>query len=1072
MMSRTEAVFGVINARDANAGKDLCIISVPGDLRDEDWSGRFGKVQKEVLNAPEACLIILDLTITTWMDPLPTLSLAILLQQRYDQHQIKSHIFIGKGGRDQQTEEHRRLLKFLATQGFLKIFQQCCDFLWDHTVLDFDRMIITYCALDYPLRYRDPDCILAEMLNLEDESELESLVQRLVQQARMRALNDWLARTPALCDQTCHMLHGMLTELLLNIKEHAYTDTSKKYAGIYARIRLPKPAERDESAIWDRLRKKEDDFCPTIKYAEISPSDSWLEFFLCDLGVGLCHNLAQWPAPEDNPDAAKLLKKAAQSPAPLKELVKCLFHMAISSKNQPRSNQVTGLQQVGFLLNFQKDFIRIYSGGEWVGERMPWQRAEHNGAMRISALSRYAALDAVTSGTHYGIILRPARERLSYPDDHWIPYAPETKPNYSLSQALVSSPLEAVPATICSIDQRAAEVEPDFLKEVSLRQETESKDHNNLLINNINTILWLPASSVGKRDIFGIRDRIARTDRFEHVDRLIIADVERHVGIYLGWLMTKMKERSGKRLEVCLITRDWAVSCFVKDENKTTFYFNKEKTQDFLSGAVDEVNSVAYVFRLLRHMDSKFFWETLTNSPADEEHNVFVKEWIDWFENPKDEKFKLCGYLDFAQALTNPVRMEICQRAVLRTANALGHWRIYPADDLARSVLIRTGRLWDIAQVSGTHACDCEAIALGSVYVTGSTQRQLENRKDICLRGQMAVLRNPYSKNLIGESRNDSFHIATALDWIPKPDINSEWSPPPNELPYCRIPDTPFICRGGEDFQSLPRFEISQDGRELVSLYGQSPKDAYETWYRLGVLKLGHWVYNERHDLLTINLERAYLLDTMRHGEICKWIENTLEYYFQPAQKNGKPSDSALAQILVYPSHTVTDRIVQDMGRLYQNLLQGISIIPFKFLLGRHAVSPMRISPLTEERLRKSIALHTGSVSQKSGVVVFDDGTVTGKVFRELTLMIRSMGADKVYRMALLDRSGLPIHREMSKMFVEEHRRLWRWDVPDLGQKRSCPLCHTLDLVKDIRETNSNNQTRKRLDEWFDQWTP
>lgn len=83
-----------------------------------------------------------------------------------------------------------------------------------------------------------------------------------------------------------------------------------------------------------------------------------------------------------------------------------------------------------------------------------------------------------------------------------------------------------------------------------------------------------------------------------------------------------------------------------------------------------------------------------------------------------------------------------------------------------------------------------------------------------------------------------------------------------------------------------------------------------------------------------------------------------------------------------------------------------------------------------------------------------------------------NLGAGEVYRMALLDRSGQPIHQAISEQLAEKHRRLWRWDVPDLGQRRACHLCHTLDLVAEVKQSLSHDMAKKRLKKWIEQWKP
>ncbi|MBF0612066.1 MAG: hypothetical protein HQL55_13180 [Magnetococcales bacterium] len=687
---------------------------------------------------------------------------------------------------------------------------------------------------------------------------------------------------------------------------------------------------KDRCKDWDKLLFIENDTCPGMQYAEISPGHTGIELFVCDMGVGICNNIGNWPPPIEGNCNGNYLKKVAKSKTPLKLLTRCLFTSAVSSKTRPRTDQTTGLQQVGYLLNHNKDFVRLQTGGEWAGECLPWDREAFNGAIRVNSNQGVAA-----GGTYYGIIIRPGRELPNYPADHW-QHSFESSSAPLLFQALYAPPLKSIPASFHCIDQRDEVFEWDFPKDLIPPLETESGKKRIFLREEINTLVWLPGSEVGKRNmldwmfvIFGHVNAPPGTGFIHNVDRLIIADVERHVGIYMAWFFSRMRTKIGKRLEVFIVTREWAATCLTKESGDFRFKFNDNAARSFLNGGVDDEGSAAFLLRMLRHIDSEMFWKEIDSIPPDAINNVLVKEWVTWFGKDPKLSFQLGGYLDFAQALTNPVCLKVCQRATLRAANTLstpssnGQLKllpIYPTDDLARSVLTRSGRLMDTSQ-DARSSCDKDStpIALTSVHITGQTQQQVDNRKDLRIEDRkLAVLRNPHKKGLPEELLEEASIIATALDWHPTP--TEDWPTP--DAPYCRIPETPFICRSGEKDLPIPRYKKpAPDSKEKRwhPMYGESPPDMYDNWSRLGVLKLGHWTYNNRHDLLTINLEKAYVLDSLNRGSLTRWIQDSLKHYFSDSPSGHPP----LARILVYPSHPVTDRIIQDMKNDFQSHHQG-----------------------------------------------------------------------------------------------------------------------------------------------------
>ncbi len=246
-------------------------------------------------------------------------------------------------------------------------------------------------------------------------------------------------------------------------------------------------------------------------------------------------------------------------------------------------------------------------------------------------------------------------------------------------------------------------------------------------------------------------------------------------------------------------------------------------------------------------------------------------------------------------------------------------------------------------------------------------------------------------------------------------------------------------------------------------LYGRTPEDTYNDFQRLGVLKTGHWKYGSRHDLQTINMRLAFRFSFLELGPLYVWLKDQFKRLFSLDNEN----KTALAQLLIYPSHRVTDsildRIRQDPG--FVGVLPEGGMIPVKFL-GMHTVSPLLASHLVAYRIQKLVTERNWA---DWSAVIFDDGAVSGKHMRELTQFLQSLNAN-VYTLALLDRTGLPAQEAVFEKFSRRHSRLWRWDIPSLGNKRDCPLCQGLAITQTYSDRLPSERQKKRLSEWSELW--
>ncbi|MBA2592062.1 MAG: hypothetical protein M3495_03085 [Pseudomonadota bacterium] len=714
---------------------------------------------------------------------------------------------------------------------------------------------------------------------------------------------------------------------------------------------------------------------------------------------------------------------------------------------------------MGRVLGIDRDFARIYTNHEWAGSTHPWD-PKSTSNFRTSRDSRKFTGKRPAPGTFYAISIQPERSPVQYPENDWIIASDSARGK--IIAALAEPPLQEYPAQIAFYDRRrqgdASAVPEEWVTGPPPEDDSQTP-----------VVILRPPRSVTKRDfgawlqaVAGLPSAPAR----RAAGAFIIAELTPFQAMTYSDFFQRVRLNAQHTLQLFLVAEDWAVCCLSRDTTKPyRLAPNLAMAQSFLDGADHTLGcTAALLARILRRADSRIFWLDKAGQPK--LSDVFVHGRISWSETnerPRDFPGSIDGYLDLTQALVDPDCYRACRRALRRCLALFPALEPLTTDVLVESLIDDAGR--GLYPHGGGPRRSKNRVAVGSVCVTSSTVHRFRTRPDLAVEREVYLFVHPSSN----PTDPHAGHIALM-----------DWTPPPAALPavddlYRRIPGTPFIGEHGERAISLTRFwPKDQNGKEFdTSYYGRNPNQTYADFQRLGALKLGHWTYGTKHDLLTINLGRAFELSCLDHGPMIEWLERQLNLLFDPSNSiDGK----ARACVLVYPSHTVTDQIIAHFKAddRRSRLLPWAGVFPVKFL-GPKTVSPFRASPLVCKRMsdaiRSALSDDNGNGAQ-AGVVILDDGSLSGKILREMTQLLQSLGANTVHTLILLDRSGLPIHDGVMKRVLARHHRFWRWDVPTLGHERSCTLCAAIGRTAAMFGRIYSPSARTRLREWSAVWKP
>lgn len=1008
------------------------IILVAGsDLNEQAWSSTGGDFVARVRSSSTRCAYV-DLSATEWADPVPLLAILCLFAEQ-GTHGKQCMINLG----DPKRNSNNRFLIFFARQGFLRAFLKTAAIKWCGKV----RNRSEGAALEQELRqlpgavaFDNAECIYPYIFGSETggDRHLHDLVETLVNEAHP-AVTRWLGSHSLGRALLLQRLRVILHETLDNIKEHAYPDmpTPMHWGAVYGRIRAGKPDDEREAVRWMRARSRESRLCAGLDRANVGKRPGWLEVFVVDLGVGLTTGLIK------------------DRRSPLLNLVEKIFKEPLSrspDREASSKTSVTGLQQIGLLLTSRDetgpfgDFVRLFSNGEWVGEHLPWQRPP----LQPHHLNYFAQGYPVSPGTVFHFILDPppdtaVRQKLLYPKAF---ITPSIEQLAHMRNALGGG--SAAPGSTCFEDHYICENGPvapyGNMAEGWISELTGSR------------VMIRPSRSMRKRALYLQVQQISNKAD-EPITEIAFVDVPWAAAISYAIILER--QRRWRRpwstpLTIYIVSQDWVCAAFRLDSENELLQTRPDLAATFLR-ETSESWGAALAAKVLRDRDSALFWGQVGDAYANEP--------ILWTSSNSSVPRKIHGYLDLSLAVSSQRAHDAARRAMRRAIAAFANTTVFASDELVRLIVDRDYELEDEPFAADRREADIVVVA--SVRGTGSTIRRFaEGNRE--LSGLAYLVQHPEIPHEL-----TSIDETAALRWLPPPVDTSAREP---AKLFERIPNSPFVIRGGEGAIPMPRFRPGTSGTSEGSYYGEKPSDAYRRWQRLGTLRLGHWVYNRHHDLLTLALRDAIEFDADENGPMLTWFVKQIRVWKE--QAGGR-------LILAYPQHPVADRLARIL--LAQPELKDVKSFPLA--LTRSSLrSPAIISPMTREILGRTFARDFAAGGR---VVLLDDGVISGGTMTQLSQAIRGLWSVVSKRMplekgaqfgvstiAIVDRTGIPIQRALVETSVKNNPRFWRWDVPTLGQEGSCPLCYALHRYADLKPRILAPNLRERLDIWFRTWSP
>lgn len=1080
-------------------------VRIADELHDAGWAAWFGSIQEALrlsrMGDEQFNRCLVDFQDCTWADPLPLLSLSISLLEfeRNGGHVgIKLPPIPAEQDRNPLDPRHK-LLRFLAREGFMDLLcrpavisipkqdayrevarsvLECVESVkspdsrrtttsldWTCTNEQVDRIK----ELNVPLIFERATCLPAKIL----------MVGQVTPNSRtLEDIGDWVdlqlakAIDPVVSDMVPGWAQGgvryrlltFLRECLHNVAEHAYTDGG--FVAVYVRYREGRLSESPEN--WKRINKFLERESDQRKVPLLTPSHTpsaqtaaesrarpdafenmrsgFFEVYILDAGKGLLKPLV------DSGAAASSLSGVMHS----------IFLDGLSRKGKKRETKQGGLWLVRKLLEPVGDYLRVRDEDDWWGTELPLVVGQKGhlagGAIAAKALGVECARIAV-QGLAWTARLS-WRERTDrsdeFEDTQWRGFIKDADKSARDRLLEVYHDAEGTRATTVPVfDQR-------FPQADHMAEQTSD------------LVVGLPRPDKSKR---GIQDWIvqitsAKNQASAPAGIVVIGDIPSiEAAVYLAAIDGAQRFRSPELIHVTravLVTRDLRICVLTK--KRGVLKYDAKETEAFLSSEEESVNGscLAY-FAYMRKHDGERFWATARQLP-----DALIAEKVDWHGNRT-----LDGYLDFSQTMTDPVCRQIYSVTLERLLALFARLdcKLVPIDILVDSFIARFRATHHprFRQNDGSaNGSGQVTLNIGSVMVTGHTANTQ------CM-GSSYVFHFFRHASGTGVGR-------FMLPWLWRRDdktVNANVL----AIGYRRIGRSPIIAKGGWKAFSMPRFREDDE----TSIYGQSPKDSYRAWQEPSrpPLRIGHWSYGGHHDLLTINMLRAFdteldQISLALDGSLARFTYANLFRIFDLRTEHLNESGAQLVEAielddyrnrfpqnmharkpaLIYPSHPTTDHIIDKFMSMIadhekREYVQS-RVIPILPLRRNRRGLGLQISGLVLERLQAVCR-----ASDQPLLVYFDDALITGRTFAEIKSLAHRAGYEDVYSLILLDRQRFP-----SAQHVDGIHKLcfWRLDVPTLGSSARCPLCHAFKLVQDFKDSLIDTVHRERVTDWYNNW--
>jgi len=629
--------------------------------------------------------------------------------------------------------------------------------------------------------------------------------------------------------------------------------------------------------------------------------------------------------------------------------------------------------------------------------------------------------------------------------------------------------------------------------------------------------IYLPDRGLSKNEIFNFIDSY-----YSHVQcdsrTLIILDILVHQAHYFQLALenaTFKYDFINNYDRIILVTQ--RLSVLILEKKGKLFVGDKEVGIKYIKNIENYFlpeKSLKSLVAWQKTHDSLLFWMNVEQKSENCDF-FYINGPIKWYTNEKE--ITMIGYLNFAQILADTSSRAILENSLARTFcfSESGGCRYRNIDILTEQLCSKMNSLFYNELPSKEKKF--RSILVGSILASGTS---LENAKGQTEDNESIIPIHFFKHQ--GLNRDNSDKVETRdphlllwpTEWLENHFIKTD-------IDYRRVGRSHVIAPFGWKYYPIPRYKIWSKSRsiylndssnitedenvEFLSAYECSPAESYENWQVTGkqILEIGHYSYENKHDLLKIDYLLAVSDSFNEGGHLAQFllseflvalgtdtrsIVNDIQNIYKSDQKEKtSQSDNYLSivkdqfvsdvsnainikkiieecALIVYPSHFNTEHIIEIIKTFINPELHEriCALIPIS---KERESSAYLISPFILENIREKISQFKKK-GKEPKVLLFDEVTIDGKTRKEIKHILFYLGASEVKTLCLLDRRRLPF----STSDPSKHKAYWRLDIPRLGSRDSCVLCKSIDKITSFKTHLIYSVDKERINNWIYFW--
>jgi hypothetical protein len=977
-----------------SADFDTGVLRLGRKYTDSEWTQLF-KESVSVLSVSKS--IVVDLSSCEWGDPHPLLSLILQIRKWNDQ---------GKRIRIKVRNNINRFSKFLVEQGFfpelikaggnsVKIINEKGEEQERETYLQKAR------NEKLPLRYINQTCIPVHVFNTKENEE--KIADDLVRSAKKRGLLKFLT---SLSDDPhfsnsifiLQELRQAISELVGNVRKHAYPENLRGYGALYARLRHG----ADDSLCPDKEDTKKcfseelDQQCG-FKASEVQ-STGFIELFVSDIGCGFEKSL------ERQSEKYQHSKKESKTR-------RNLFHSLLSrihNRNEPMAlvgePSRRGLSYICTMLKLRSGYIRIGSSGYWAG----WDVANKkkrphgftsktpkfaDGAHVTVRISKWNSLKLPEKWTTESFTKQFTSE---LPDGET---AEEKLYEYALKTSLILQSYRAHSFDDMKEISECGLIEPlniICIDDLAVGQLINSGIEDPHTLNKTRRatlgcrtpykiVLWRPEKNMTRQDILDHVKTIVID--YPTCSCLIIADQDlSHSLLTLSVFENIPLESVGNIDNILIMSSNYSHVELEKNLKANQMKVRTERNS--LAHNVPNLN-FAHVVHAYKRIDANFFHLVIVSDKSNRPY--LVKGPILWSDG-----VELSHFIDFNATLKNELCNWIYKRSLSRfLAYCSISQRPFPTDHHVEKLIDNYNFYNNDIIFNPIDSQKIKiSVILSSVVVTGKTidsaallRKEKDKQHFYCF-----FFRSARSKIEPLDSPSNFFYL---LRWTSELESyiaeRGQWTSPRiggqevNKYTHRRITDSPSIGKIGNkewhfirayptDFPKPKNLTSNQANtlpckKEHFYIYGNSPHrplgigpgEVYEYWQEQDCVKFGHWSAGGHHDCIGVRTLDPVQRDSVDPvGKSWQYIRSHLDRVFLSKRKINVFEK---CDLLVCVSGEVSQFLISEIrtNDLYQkeSIVTDVDvndrICVLSTVKGYRSATRLRFNPLDLDELKQKI---------------------------------------------------------------------------------------------------------------------